>query len=81
VLRAQPCHGEPGVFGLPARLDRVQVAEVGGDPPPEVSRVPHVAVTRHHDADAGQRRQRAEPVPVIPERVRRLPVKQRYLDV
>ena len=54
MLRAQPLLGEPGVFGFPARLDRVQVAEVGGDPPPELPPVPHVAVTWHHDADAGQ---------------------------
>ena len=70
VLPAQPLHGEPGVFGLPARLYRVEVGEVGRYPPPEVLPVPHMAVTRHHDPDAGQRRQRAEPVPVIPERVR-----------
>ena len=81
MLRAQPRLGEPGVCGLPARLDRVQVREVGRHPAPELRPVPRAAMARDHHPHPAQRRQRAEPSPVIPERVRRLPVHQRYLDV
>jgi hypothetical protein len=86
VVGAQPGGrgpGEPFVRHVPARLDRVQVAEVRGDPPPEFRPVADVAMTGHDDPHPRDGRQHAQPVPVAAERVGvgRLGAEQRYLHV
>jgi len=70
VFPAQPVRRQPRVIGFPPRRYRVQVGHVGRDPAPELPPVPGMAVAGDHGGDAGQRRQRGEPAPVVAERIR-----------
>ena len=84
-----PGHGHVGdqaefrrrVGAVGAGLGRVQVVAVGGDPARELRLVPDMAVAGHHQAHAGRVREEFQSLPVAAERVVRLQVEQRDLDV
>jgi hypothetical protein len=81
VLGPQPLLGEPWIGDVRARLGCVQVAEVGGDSAAELGVIADVAVAGHEHPHARGRREQSQAPPVAAERVGRLGVEQRDLDV
>ena len=81
MLGSQPLLREPGVGDVVARLGCVQVAEVGGDATTELVVVADVAVAGHDQPHARRSRQQCQAPPVAAERVGRVGVEQRDLDV
>jgi hypothetical protein len=81
VFRAEPVLGKARVGDVTARLDRVQVRVVGGEPAAELRLPADVAVAGNDDRDPGYAREHAKALPVAAERVGRLQVEQRDLQV
>jgi hypothetical protein len=81
VLGPQPLLGESRIGDVGAPLGCVQVAEVGRDPAAELGVIADVAVAGHDQPHARGPRQQSQAPPVAAERVGRLGVEQRDLDV
>jgi hypothetical protein len=81
VLGPEPLLGQPWIGDVGADLGCVQVAEVGGDPAAKLGVVADVAVAGHDHPHALGPRQQSQAPPVAAERVGRLGVEQRDLDV
>jgi hypothetical protein len=81
VLGPQPAGGEAGIGDVGARLNRVQVSQVGGDPAAELAFGRNPAVAGDGKPDPRDAREQAEAGPVAAERVVPVQVEQRGLDV
>jgi hypothetical protein len=69
VLGTEPVFGKARVVDVTARLHRVQVGEVGGDPAAEFGRIADAAVARDDGLDPGNVGEQAQAVAVAAERV------------
>ena len=81
MLGPEPLLREPAIGGVGAGFGCVQVAEVGGDPAAELGVVADAAVAGHHQPHARGPGQQSQAPPIAAERVGRLGVEQRDLDV
>ena len=81
VLRTQPLVGQARIRYVAACLDRVEVGKVGSDPAVKLRRVAGMAVAGDHHPDTRDAGEQAEALAVAAERVGRVQVEQRDLDI
>jgi hypothetical protein len=81
VLGSEPVLRQPGVGDVVAGLGCVQVAAVGEDAATELVAIADVAVAGYHQPHARGPGQQFQAPPVAAERVGRVGVEQRDLDV